>query len=455
MTASLEIYSYYNSAQPTWNVLSMGTGATPLTYSSFTGSNSSSLSFFLILLVNAPNVSPVSSQNFLSFYTKTVASIPSPYAPLRINFILPSPSLSAAGTMTIVLPSSQYTYTNTFGWVCYFRSYTTESYYTQSPATCTVTASPPLTIVATASAALAANVKHQLVVESSNGVMANDFAVYSSVTANTFKVTFANSGTTIAFASNIPLYTYKPTHIAQPASLYATNIYSSDANTLIMQVTTTSAITAYPNYLMEINFPSASSALINFGATTAPRTITCGLIGLTARSIYAQPRCVLVQSTIPKVRIENFDALPTVGTTFSVILYDLANTVIAVDSVRYLDINFVVKAFDFTTRYEGALLKMFTPTTGSASPLTTSSNFPTHSAVTSYYTAATLTATIAFAYTCSSCKFIVRGTNTNYVFTGSLTVTGTAGSTTLFDTVNNIFGIFFLLFLTNPLYSFD
>ena len=379
----------------------------------------------------------------LRFYTKTVSTTSTSYAPLRINFILPSPSLSAGGTVTVVLPSSQYGYTNTVGWVCYFRSHVTDSYYTQSSASCTVSASPPLTIVATASAALAASVKHQLVVESLNNVLANDFAVYSSATANTFKITFSNSGTDVAYASNVPLYPYKPTHLAQPANFYITNIYSGNANTLITQISTTGAIAAYPNYLMEINFPSASSALIKFGVTPATRNIQCGVVGLAARSTYAPVRCVLVQSTIIKVRIENFDTIAS-GVTFSVMLYDLANNILAANSVAYLDINFVVKKYDFTSRYEGALLKMFTPTTGTFSPTTSTGDFPTHSGVTSYNTATTLSTKFGFTDTCSSgCRFMIRGTSTNYVFTNSFAIGGTAQSLTLFDTVNNILGIFF------------
>jgi len=230
-------------------------------------------------------------------------------------------------------------------------------------------------------------------------------------------------------------------------SFLFTSKYSADPNALVFTMRINTALTVYPNRRIEIELPSASSSLIGSGWTSSSRNLPCGFstTSLVKRTTTSSTlRCTFVQGTVPKIRIENYAALAATN-TFQVIIYDLANSVIAQDFVKYFDATVVVTNEAGNTQSRHKLRRGFPLETATTLMQTSTGTFPT-SGTAAYATSTTLTkATVSWSETTASTKgrFLIRAKNTDWKFgrTGTatgFTVGGTSQSNVIVDTVNQI-----------------
>ena len=386
----------------------------------------------------------------LSFMTRTINPAK---APFRIRFRLSS-ALSTSGNVKITLPANQYGYTGT-SLLCYFKTYTSELDYTTqisatgaSTPTITGTLGTGYTMTVSPRSTLAANRIHELVCDTDDLTGFNRLAIDNQMLTATF-----TDGTALAITS-LPLYRYQANPALRMNSLHIGTQYSTNPNTIILSLTANSLISTFPNQAVEIEFTSASNALIKSGFNSLSRDIQCGIVptvsNVNLRSLSKGTlRCTLVQSSPPKVRIENYNQINS-GTTFTLMLYDLDNSKIAQSFIGYLDIKVLVTNPATGTQFQHRARRLFTPLASGVTIPTTALDFPTSSILT-YSTATTLTSSITWAAgdTCSlgSCRLIIKGKNTDWKFRRTsfdFTVNG-ASQSELVDEVNNIFGKYFYL----------
>ena len=398
----------------------------------------------------------------LSFTTKTIVSTTGNKAPLRIKFQMASALTADTDIMKITLPSGQYA-ASTSTLVCSFRTYTStfESEFTEnivSQVTAPTFASSVITV--SPGATLAANTNHELV------CVVSDYTGFTILSAANQKmtVTFSDSGSTTYYAtSTFRLYQYQSAPFITLTNFYFTSKYSSDPNALVFKMLINTALTVYPNRRIEIELHSASSNLIGSGWTSSSRNLPCGFattssafVKRTSSSSYL--RCTFVQGTVPKIRIENYAAAAT-SATFSVIIYDLANSVIAQDFVRYFDAKIVVTDEVAYTQSRHQWRRGFPLETATSLMQTSTGNFPT-SSTTAYATAATLTeSSVSWSETCAAanCRFLIRAQNTDWKFgratsTTAFQIAGTSQFNVIIDTVNQIICKNFVFPLINYFY---
>jgi len=406
----------------------------------------------------------------LSLITKTIASSGSK-APLRIKFQMTSALTADSDIMKVTLPSGQYTASSST-LVCSFRTYTGtfESEFTEKIVSQVIAPTFSSSVITVSpGTTLAANTNHELV------CVVSDYTGFTILSAANQKmtVTFSNSGSTSYYAtSTFRLYQYQSTPFIQLTNFYFTSKYSSDPNALVFKMLINTALTVYPNRRIEIELPSASSNLIGSGWSSSPRNLPCGFA--TTSSLFVKRtssssslRCTFVQGTVPKIRIENYkSASASMTNTFSVIIYDLANSVIAQDFVRYFDANIVVTDEAAYTQSRHKWHRGFPLETATSLMQTSTATFPS-SGTSAYYTSTTLTRSgITWYEDClaANCRFLIRALNTDWKFgrassatafqisttTPSATTTQTNGI--IIDTVNQIICKSFVFLFINHFY---
>lgn len=295
------------------------------------------------------------------------------------------------------------------------------------------------------STTLAANTLHEVII-TTDGTTPH-FAKLSA--ANTMPVSFENAGGIIN-KETINLYVYQATPRITLEKLYYTSKYASEVNTLVLNMKANSATTIFATSTIEIEMPSASSTLIKSTLTATSRQLTCGISGISIRgtSTAAAPKCIIVQGTKPKIRIENY-AIIASSTTFNVVLYDLSNSIIPQDDVAYLDL--VVKYTDWNTKYRSQqkVTRAFTAISGTSPGTTTALSAPTMSSV-NYGDSTTMTISVTWptGQTCSNtnCRIIIKSSGTDWKFTDATNFQFKIGTATpatqpiILDLANNAFG---------------
>lgn len=151
---------------------------------------------------------------------------------------------------------------------------------------------------------------------------------------------------------------------------------------MVFQFTTSTALTAFPSTVIEINFLSTSGTAIKSGLTS--RNIPCGIVGISKRTSSSNLKCTLVYNTIPKIRIENHLAI-SASTTVTIMLYDLDNSVIVQSFMQYSDFEVVAYTSSFSGKHIARLHSMYTTAPGSASPSTPTLAFPSFGSPPYYY----------------------------------------------------------------------
>lgn len=391
----------------------------------------------------------IANQGSLSFITKTIN--PS-RAPIRVKFQLTSILPATSGKIELQLPSGQYAYVgNLYG---FFRTYSTDFDYTQKEAYSISISGPTLTVQPIAD--LPANTVHEVIITTDQASTPH-FTILSA-NGKTMPVTFENSGG-IIFKQTINLYKYNSNPIVFLQNFYYTSKYASDLNVLVLNMKTNAATADFATSILEIELSSASSNLIQNGMTSSTRQLTCGVTGVASSTVAvrsaskaAAPKCIIVQSTTPKIRIENYAAMAT-SSTFNIILYDLYNSIIPKDPVSYFD--FVVVYTDMSTnaRYKHKLTRAFTTTTGSSGTSSALSS-PTLS---SYYygapTALSVGVTWPSGQSCNAnCRMVIRSSGTDWKFTDAANFQfqiNTNVQSVLLDIANNYFGMNILYFSYN------
>lgn len=398
---------------------------------------------------------PLDSVKMLSFVTKTISTTK---APIRVRFKLPSSSITANnGQVKLELPNNQYDYTTTGATaVAWFRTYLNEFDFTQQEAystTITGSVSPTtgLTIAVTPSTTLVANQLYEVVIMTQIvGSTDVNFNLLSDDNTQ-LKATFYSAGSTIIATDSARLYKYNSAPIVSVNSFYSLSNFATGTNTLIFGLTTSAGLAVSSSSLLEIEFPSASGSLIIDGLTLTDnkRQIPCGVVGINKRttssltSSAVAPRCILVRSSTPKIRIENYEVAS--ATTFNVILYDVQNSVIAQDAVDSLDAVVIYTNVNINSRSKVKLSRAFTTVTGS-NPTSSSEPLAAASTAKDYYAAATLTNTITpWPASCSpNCRLLVRSTGSDWVFQSASTdfvfQIGSTSQTLIVDKANNAFG---------------
>ena len=385
---------------------------------------------------------------------RVIKTIGSTRTPIRVKFELTSSLAAGSGTVILDLPSNEFNYDTSSTVVCVFKTYQGSGLlYTESDAACDVSGSltQGFVITAVTDVTLSANVIHELVVSTTNSASPN-FNQFSG-SSKQLVVSFRSGGNNIAY-KNIDLYQFQTSAPFKISDFYFTSAYSSDPNTLILALSTSTSVAAFPSSLIEFELTSASSSIIKNGLSSDDRNLTCGIVGLDMRSSSnSNLRCIFVQSSPPKVRLENYDAISS-GTTFYVMLYDLDNSVIADDFVSYFDFKVLYTAVADQTQSQHQLTRLFRATSGGGETSTTESGVLSTSATT-YGASTTLSSSLTWtsANECTNCRIIGQGASVPWQFEDgslSLTIAGSSQSL-LIDSVNNIFGnveeiTFFLIY---------
>jgi len=440
LTATLDGFTTYVSSGSTSNVQILENSA--VTYPIYTSGSIKLLSSLLIIFLAGAAAIPSANMLMLSFFTKTINP---PQAPFRLRFKLTS-VLSTSGTVEVTLPANEFSYTGT-NLICYFKTYTSDLDYTlkrsalgASAPTITGSLGTGFIITASPSANLAANTQHELVCD------ADDYAGFNIIGSDNKFLTATFTDTTTLATGSIPLYQYQATPILRINNFYLGTKYTTNPNTIILSLTAQSTITEFPNQVAEIEFSSASSGLIKAGFTALSRDLPCGIVSsVTLRtSSKGTLRCTLIQSSPPRVRIENYAQIAT-GTTFSLMLYDLDNSILVQSFIDYLDFKVLVTDAVNGRQSRHLARRIFTTEPAGVTIPTATLDFPTSSATT-YSTVTTLTSAITWnaADTCTlgTCRFIIKAKNTDWKFRSTafdFTIDGTA-QTKLVDEVNNIIG---------------
>ena len=396
---------------------------------------------------NAPLQVTMSSDNgnepsaqVVSFLTK---DIDPGRAPIRIRFNLANALPVNTGLVTLTLPPNEFNYDQASNPICYFRTYQNDLDFTeQVAANCEIagTLAQGWTITATAPYALAANQNHELIVETDSP--GNPHFNQVGNPNRQLRVGFTSGGANLA-GSIIPLYEYEATPLLEVTNFYYTSLYAGDPNTIILELTANLNIPAFPASLIELELSSATGSIIQEGQTAAQREIRCGIVGINARGASEAPtRCVIVNSEPPKVRIENYAAIGN-GNDFYLILYDLNNAVIAQDYIGAFNAKLIMTNLNTGRQSQDQLTRMFSGRGGSIEAATITTNFPTSSSLI-YDTRTTLTRAVNWGAgdSCTDCRFIVRGIDTDWIFPDTdftFSINGNAQNV-LVDTTNNIFG---------------
>jgi len=363
-------------------------------------------------------------------------------APIRIKFNLANALPINTGDVELTLPPGEFNYDQASNPVCYFRTYQNDLDFTeQQAANCAITGTlgQGWTITATAPYTLPANQNHELIIETDSG---NPNFNQIGTPNEELSVRFTSNGNNLA-ASIIPLYPYQANPFLEVTNFYYTSLNAGDPNTLIFELTANANIPNFPDSLIEFELTSASGSIIQQGQTAAQRTLQCGIVGINARGASEAPtRCVIVNSNPPRVRIENYAAI-NAGNNFYVMLYDLNDGVIARDYVGAFSAKLITTNLNTGRQSQETLTRMFVGRAGTtaAAPITT--DFPTSSSLI-YNTGTTLSKGINWAAgdSCTDCRLIFRGIDTDWIFPGNgfnFAINGN-GQDVLVDTTNNIFG---------------
>lgn len=384
----------------------------------------------------------------LSLVTK---SINATNVPIRVKFKLPVTLQANLGKVTLKLPAGEYVYTggNRIG---YFRTYNTDFDFTQIEASAISvggSVSVGWTFVVTTSVDLDPNKLHEVIIITDRVPLSDANFAQLSVDGKVLTATFDNNG--VLFAKDtIRIFKYQMTPVIMMSGFYYTSKYANDANILIFTLNLNSDITAFPTSRIEIQLPSASATIIKSGFTTATRQLMCG-VTLSARSssTAAAPRCILVHSEKPKIRIENYPAY-TAGTVFNIIIYDLLNTVIPQDAVAYFDAVVVYTDVNTKLRSERKLTRAFTTSTGSAGPLSSSIGTATTSSP-NFAAVTTLSKSLVWATSdCDPCRIVIRSSGSDWKFQDFDFQIDGSSQGILLDFANNAFSkcLLFYYFLT-------
>lgn len=413
--------------------------------------------FYLFKFLDTGTFTPFTSILFLSLMTKTINP---PTAPIRVRFKL-TQSLSYSsnsGQVKLVLPSNEYAWTDTgTNLLGYFRTYKNEFDFTQTQAafiTFSGTLSTGYTIVA-GTPLLASGTLNELVIMTDR--IPESTAHFAKLSADgkqlTASFSYIVSSTTILNKNTIDLYMYRGSPFVTISNFYYTSKYASDANSLVFTLNTNNDIPAYPTSAIEIELTSASTTLIKSGITTNDRQLSCGITVVTKRpNSVTAPRCIMVHSSPPKIRIENYEAF-SAGTTFNVVIYDLLNTIIPQSSIKYFDAVVIYTDFDTKARSRVKLTRAFTALSGSAGAGTTALTDMTTS-IPQYGSVSTLTQNVAWSTTmdCISCRFIVKSSGSDWKFKDpadfEFRIDGSL-QTVILDTINNAFGKYLYVVLSN------
>lgn len=387
----------------------------------------------------------------MSFITKTIVSGSSSTAPIRVRFTLGTDLQATTGKATLVLPANEYSSTSS-SLVGYFRSYSNEIDFVQnevSSFTISGSLGSGFIIVVSPSVTLTAGMPHELVILADLQPSSNNNFKLISGDGKRLLAYFDNSGTVFARES-ISLYLYRTASYITMAGFQFTSTSNSDVNTLILSLTINLIVSTFPTSVIEIEFPSASSTIINSGLSSSSRQLPCGIINLNTRitSVQIAPRCTWVPSYIPKVRIENYAGYSAseVGTNFVVIFYELLNNVIPKDSVNALDLFITYTDQSLRARSRVKLTRAFTAASVLAAQTIGLASMTT--SVPYYGEVSTLTQTIVWPVgaDCTNCRLVVRANGWDWQFQGrsdfQFSING-AVQTIYLDLANNAFGIFF------------
>mmetsp|Transcript_24192 Transcript_24192/g.21277 ORF Transcript_24192/g.21277 Transcript_24192/m.21277 type:complete len:295 (+) Transcript_24192:1332-2216(+) len=125
--------------------------------------------------------------------------------------------------------------------------------------------------------------------------------------SETAQVTFYSDDVTTAIATKVlPLYQYQATPLVSLDSVMFFTKKQNDKNTIVFTLDTNAVLTDSGLSNFEIEFTSASSTAIKNGFTG--RNLPCVLDGTAVQELAISndyPRCTLVETTPPRVRVEN------------------------------------------------------------------------------------------------------------------------------------------------------
>lgn len=374
------------------------------------------------------------------FVNHTTKQVSTTTAPIRIKFQLDQTLLPGLGRVLVSLPANSFNFVLNPGDSCEFRSYFGLGQdYVYNPGFCSIGGSLAQGYVIqanTTTGRLSAGVIHELVINSAFNVFVG--------ASNQATVSFANNYNFFAYA-NVDVYQYQATPFAALNDFYFTSIASQTPNTLILSVTSNRKINNFPLSTIEIELTSASSSKITSGVSQSNPQMQCGVVGLSVRqNSVSDIRCIVVNSSPPKVRIENYDTI-SANQNFNIMLYALDNSVIAQDLYSYFDASIIVNDMRSSLLSRHNLVRMFTPLTGTAQSSAPESDTFSINAEGGYGTTSHLSTELSWTSSnaCVSCKIIGQANNLPWQLQNggvALLINGAQQQNILVDNVNNIFG---------------